>query len=115
MSKDPLLYLDDIVSAAQMLISRSQDMSPDYFFSSPWDQAAANYCFVVIGEAALKIPRDFKEQHPEVPWRRMEDMRHVMAHHYDDINPQIVWDTIRVNLPSLVEQLREILATAPPF
>lgn len=38
---------------------------------------------------------DFTQQHPEIPWRSMRNMRNRMAHGYFEINLDVVWDTVQ--------------------
>ncbi len=64
----------------------------------------------VIGEAASRIPMEFRAEHPSVPWREAVAMRNLLVHGYDIIDHQILWNTIRSDLPPLVDQLRSILS-----
>ena len=64
---------------------------------------------VIIGEAATKLmdtDQAFVQAHPSIPWRAMRGMRNRMAHGYFDINLDVVWETVQVSLPELIEQLR---------
>ncbi len=63
----------------------------------------------VIGEAASHVPTEFREQHPAVPWREAIAMRNLLVHGYDLIEHEILWETVRSDLPPLVEQLGIIL------
>ena len=63
----------------------------------------------VVGEAASKISEDFKRLHPEIPWALIIGMRNKLIHAYFDINLDILWRTVTVNLPLLKEQLDTIL------
>ena len=63
----------------------------------------------VVGEAASKISEDFKRLHPEIPWALIIGMRNKLIHAYFDINLDILWRTVTVNLPLLKEQLDSIL------
>ncbi len=65
---------------------------------------------IVIGEAATKVMEvypEFAQRNPEVPWRSMRGMRNRIAHGYFDINLDVVWDTVQLALPELLEQLGE--------
>lgn len=70
--------------------------------------------FTIIGEAARHIPVEIQQSHPTVDWRRMSDMRNVIVHVYFSVNPRIVWDTIRDDLPVLDAGLQSLLKTLPP-
>lgn len=63
----------------------------------------------VVGEAASKISEDFKFIHPDIPWALIIGMRNKLIHAYFDINLDILWRTITVNLPLLKEKLDTIL------
>lgn len=58
----------------------------------------------------------FVEQHSEIPWRSMRGMRNSIAHDYFRIDLEVVWDTVQVALPELLEQLPSVrrAADGPP-
>ncbi len=47
----------------------------------------------VIGEAANMLTRDFKEKHPELPWRLIVKMRNVLVHGYAHVSDTDLWQT----------------------
>ena len=55
----------------------------------------------IIGEAARAIPKDFKNQHPEILWTKISGMRNVLVHIYFGIDQDIVWEVVENDLPSL--------------
>ncbi len=67
----------------------------------------------VIGEAAAAMPGWLVARHPESPRADMRDMRNVVVHEYFGVDLRIVWDTVRNNLPLLVEPLRRVLKDEP--
>jgi uncharacterized protein with HEPN domain len=44
-----------------------------------------------------------------LPWNDMVAMRHRLVHAYYDIDLAVVWSTIQVDLPPLVDALQHIL------
>ena len=48
-------------------------------------------------------------QWPGIPWEDIIGMRHRLVHAYFAINLDILWGTVRDDLPPLVEALREVL------
>jgi len=56
-----------------------------------------------------ELPSAITDQHPQVPWRQMRDMRNVVVHAYFGVNAEVLWDTVRNDLPPLVEPLKAIM------
>jgi uncharacterized protein with HEPN domain len=46
----------------------------------------------------------------DMPWQRMRGMRNRIAHGYFQINLDIIWDTIKDDLPKLIEKTQEAMA-----
>ena len=63
----------------------------------------------IIGEGASKLSYEFRSLYPEIPWSRIIGMRNRLTHAYFDINLNVLWHTVTVNLPALKEQLEGIL------
>lgn len=66
-------------------------------------------CIEIIGEAATKISPEAKAAIPSVPWPDVIGMRHRLIHMYFDVNLDIVWKTVKVELPHLEAALEEAL------
>lgn len=66
--------------------------------------------FEIIGEAASRVTKDFREAHPQIPWRASIDLRNHLVHVYFDIDRDIIWDTAQLFLPDLIQELRKLLA-----
>ncbi len=63
----------------------------------------------IIGEAARGISDEFKENHPEIPWIDIIGMRNRLIHGYFDIDLDIVWNTVKSDVPALKEKLEMII------
>lgn len=64
----------------------------------------------IIGEAAYKLSKPFKQAHPETPWEYIVKMRHVLVHDYYQIDEDDVWAVIEDDLPLLREQIARYLS-----
>jgi uncharacterized protein with HEPN domain len=69
--------------------------------------------FQVIGEAVRHVPGEVQARYPEVPRSLMQGMRHILVHDYYTVKLDIVWRTIQLSLPPLLEPLRRILNDNP--
>lgn len=66
--------------------------------------------FEIIGEAAGKISNKTQKRFPQIPWKDTTGMRNRLIHAYFHIDHDVVWKTLRDYLPSLCEQLKQIVA-----
>jgi len=62
----------------------------------------------IIGEASYKITKEFKAKHPEIEWRVIINLRHVLVHGYYKIKQEVIWDIIQKDLQPLKEQIQMI-------
>jgi uncharacterized protein with HEPN domain len=68
----------------------------------------------VIGEALHQIEKNepaFRDQHSDMPWDEAYGMRNLLSHGYFKVQPELVWSTVKENLPGLRRQLVGILTT----
>ena len=63
----------------------------------------------VVGEAAYKLTKEFCAAHPEVQWRDIVGLRHVLVHDYYKIDFPELWIIIQEELPPLRNQIETIV------
>jgi uncharacterized protein with HEPN domain len=56
--------------------------------------------FKIIGEAANRLPQNFKTQHSGIEWPKIIGLRHRIVHDYFNIDVEIVWQIIQEDLPA---------------
>jgi uncharacterized protein with HEPN domain len=67
-------------------------------------------CLEIVGEAASKVGPEIRDHFPTIPFVQMTTMRNRLIHAYFDIDLDIVWTTVRDDLPLLLPALDEALA-----
>lgn len=65
--------------------------------------------FEIIGEAVGKLSEELKSRYPEIPWQDVKDFRNLLAHEYFGVDLEIVWNTIRDDLPQLLDAVQNIV------
>jgi len=63
----------------------------------------------IIGEAAFRLSDDTRKSHPQMPWADIIGMRHRLVHAYFDVNLDILWRTVQVDLPELLAALESLI------
>ena len=64
----------------------------------------------IIGEASAKVSSETQAKNPSIPWQQIIGMRNRLVHGYDSVDLDILWDTIEVDLPPLIDELDNILS-----
>jgi uncharacterized protein with HEPN domain len=64
----------------------------------------------VIGEASRALSEAFRESHPQIPWRDIIGMRHILIHHYFDVDVDAVWTAVERDIPNLRHEIERILS-----
>ncbi len=107
-------YLEHMLEAATQACAYVQGLNQPDFLEDKKTQQAVILNLILIGEEAAKLLKDhepFANAHPQLPLRSMKGMRNRIAHGYFEINLEIVWETVQVALPQLVQLLSSIIAS----
>jgi uncharacterized protein with HEPN domain len=108
-SRNAKLYLQDILQACEDILNFTQGMdSASELQSDRRTFLAVIHSLQIVGEAARQMPKNFKEKHPNFPWRETASLRNVIAHEYFGLDIEIIWDVIRTRIPDVAKQVRQI-------
>lgn len=103
------LYLADIVEAAEAILRFVEGVEREDFLDDEMRQSAVLQKLIVIGEAAARLPPDFRERHPEVEWADIVGFRNIAVHEYFAVSWSIVWVTATQDVPNLQRKVARIL------
>ncbi len=101
--------LIDIERAANRVLFYATDCDRASLETNDEKVSAILYQITIIGEATKRLSQDFRQQHPEIPWREIAGMRDVIVHEYDQVDLDVVWDVIQNKLPKLLTSLQPLL------
>lgn len=94
-------YIQDILDSIGDIEEFVKDLSIEEFAEDRKTINAVVRSFEVIGEAAKNIPDSIKSKYSNIPWRQMTGMRDKLIHEYFGVDLEIVWETIKQDLPKL--------------
>lgn len=109
-------YVHHILAAIERIERHVAGADAQAFLNSELLQDAVIRNLELIGEAASNVQRvdaAFALAHSEIPWRVMYTMRNRLTHGYDTVDLDMVWNTVRGDLPPLYKLLKA-LPIKPP-
>lgn len=71
---------------------------------------AVTRCLEIISEASRRLPAEVKTRHPSIAWKDIVGAGNIYRHDYEDVAAQLVWTTVKVDLPPLREVIARELA-----
>ena len=101
--------IQDILDAIAEIQAFTHGIDFDAFRADAKTIRAVELDFIVIGEAANRIPDEVQEEYSQVPWALMRAMRNRLVHVYFSVDARLLWDTIQNDLPVLVLTLQSLL------
>jgi len=105
------VYLQHILDEIYRIDIFLEGKNMDEFVTS--DVTETHYAVVrsleIVGEAASKLSGKLKDEYPQVPWVSIVGMRNKIIHEYMSVDYQVVWETIKSDLPQLRLAIESLL------
>jgi len=88
-------------------------VTKEAFLNDLKTQSATLHQLMVIGEAVRRLSREFRDQHPEIPWSLIAGMRDHLIHAYDAVDLDEVWKTTTIDVRDLLAKIESLLPRKP--
>ncbi|MCA1780519.1 MAG: DUF86 domain-containing protein [Xanthomonadaceae bacterium] len=104
-----LSLLLDMLLAARDARKFIRGMEKPEFLDSDLHQSAVIRSLEIIGEAAGRISPATTKKISEIPWKKVTGMRHRLIHDYFDVDLELVWEVVHVEIPALIKTLEGLV------
>jgi len=106
--KDKVI-LQKMIVYCEEIGSFTKDLTLEGFSGNIIINRATTQTIQNIGELSKKLSEDLRERNKQIPWKPIRDARNFIAHEYEGINWEDIWDIVNVSIPQLKKQLNNIL------
>ena len=101
--------LSDILQAIDTIVQYVDGRDMEDFVTDKKSYHAVIYNIMIMGEAANMLTFEFRDAHPEMKWRQITNMRNFLIHGYHNVEEDLVWEAISVDLPLIRERVAKYL------
>ena len=70
---------------------------------------AAAMCILQIGELVGLLSEEITTKYTMIPWKQIRGMRNIAAHGYEEFDTDVLWETLKTDLPILLEYCTAII------
>ena len=108
-AKKDQCIIKDIIKKCQRIVSKNSGI--DFSSFSVNLDLIEIICFnlIQIGELVNKLSEDFINSYSDEDWRSIRGMRNRIAHGYDSVDYETVYESINVDVPHLMDYCKKIL------
>jgi len=111
MPKNDLIRLRHMLDAAKEAVELAAGKSRHIIENERMLNLSLVRLIEVVGEAANRVSTEGQAKYAGIPWLQIIGMRNRLIHGYDDIDFDILYQTVIEDLPYLIAELEKTLAS----
>ena len=110
MRRDPKCFLWDIQQATQRINALTAETTFDEYNTDWKVSLLVERLFIIIGEATSRLQHHDQHLASQITnHRKIISLRNIIAHEYDDVRNDLIWTTIKNDLPTLLNEVNTLL------
>lgn len=102
----PNIFLDHILHSIELMEYYTEGKTKEDFLNSDFVQDAVIRRLKIIGESVRRLPDNFKNKYPEIPWETIANVRDTLENEEYDLD--LIWSTIENGIPILKKEILKI-------
>lgn len=106
--RSPALLVMDMLEAVKKACRYTLDYDFERFQSDERTSDAVVRNLEIIGEAASRLPVEFREQYQDIEWNKIIGLRHRIVHEYFGVDLELIWYILKKDLPVLRGRLEKL-------
>lgn len=95
--------LKKIISECKDIIRYTNEIGEKAFLENDIYQKATAMSLLNIGEHANALTRDLWTECRDIQWRKIVDLRNIVAHGYGELRMELVWNLSQREVPVLIK------------
>lgn len=102
--------LEVIVDYCDQILTSTRNLRYDDFAKNLDVRDACALRVLQIGENANNLSDMLKSSQPQIPWHEIVGLRNIIAHEYGDIDDEVLWEVVSIDIPKLRDECQKLLS-----
>jgi uncharacterized protein with HEPN domain len=99
--RSDIACVEDMLARVRRIRSKTEGVSWKRFRDDEDLHDIVERSITIVGEAARKVSKEYRDAHPEIPWVDTMNIRHKIVHDYFEVSYRVLWAVIKEELPAL--------------
>ena len=105
--KDDAYYLQKIKNDLVFMVAHTQEADLEGLNANEVLLDSMLFRMIQISENAKKLSEQYKKENANIPWAALSGLRNRIVHDYGNVDLAIVYETLKSDIPELLELLEE--------
>jgi len=109
MNKKDVKILGRVLEEIDFLEEVMQGFTFEMFGTNEEKKRVVIFTLINIAELVRILSEEFKTANKNIPFEKISKTRNISVHHYDMIDFETVWNTIKISIPDLKSKIEKLL------